>query len=85
MEGGKRNEVGHHKSHMKSPGIEPDALRLQVSVYQPKLWYQVVFHKCNQYLKVFKCFKYFCCDYWQLLTLLIGVLPLTDIATNHKT
>jgi hypothetical protein len=39
---------------MKSPGIEPDALRLQVGIYQPKLRYQFVFPKYNQNLKGFK-------------------------------
>jgi hypothetical protein len=60
MEGGKRNEVGHHKSHLKTLGIEPDTLRSQVGIYQPKLWYQVVFHKRNQCLKDF---KYYCLIY----------------------
>jgi hypothetical protein len=50
---GKPNEVGHHKTHMKSSGIEPDVL-LQDGIYQPKLWYQFVFSKCNQNLKGFK-------------------------------
>jgi hypothetical protein len=51
---GKLNEVGHHKTHMKSPCIETDALLSQVGIYQPKLWYQFVFPKCKQNFKVFK-------------------------------
>jgi hypothetical protein len=48
------NEVGHHKSHVKSPGTEPDALLLQVGIYQPEPWCHSVFPKCNQNLKGFK-------------------------------
>ena len=50
----KPNEVGHLKTHMKSPCIEPDALQLQVGIYQPKLSNQFVFPKSNRNLQAFK-------------------------------